>query len=398
MKARTKKMTAISLGLIMGASTFGTVLHAETITKTLKATYNDIKVTFNGDYKQPVNEPFLINGSVYVALRDAGEMTGNKVDWDSANKTVKITDTTANNSVSSTELANKNLEISSLKTQVKQLEEKLAKYEKQEAPATDSNLSSSAIKKTLEEIEDEYEDKNGISWEFDLSESKGALELDITVARNSSSKFNSLSSTKLETFLKDICEDIADNHKAVEIKGTIYDEKSDEDVMAFAYSTKGKFSIDSSLISNRSLERFADELERDSDYSNLPKINVDGLKTESFSVKGIDLEYNSKKELITFFVGVDTTKITEWNKLINDGANNDRSDIYSTSQISNLAYFLEDICDDIAYEFDVDVEGMIYNTNSISTSAAINKGELMVRYQLNSRSDDYSMVLVPLSR
>ncbi|MEG0500675.1 MAG: hypothetical protein RR525_00415, partial [Cellulosilyticaceae bacterium] len=215
---------------------------------------------------------------------------------------------------------------------------------------------------------------------------------------NSSSKFNSLSSTKLETFLKDICEDIADNHKAVEIKGTIYDEKSDEDVMAFAYSTKGKFSIDSSLISNRSLERFADELERDSDYSNLPKINVDGLKTESFSVKGIDLEYNSKKELITFFVGVDTTKITEWNKLINDGANNDRSDIYSTSQISNLAYFLEDICDDIAYEFDVDVEGMIYNTNSISTSAAINKGELMVRYQLNSRSDDYSMVLVPLSR
>lgn len=396
MKARTKKLTAISLGLIMGSSTFATVLHADTITKTLKATYNNIKVTFNGDYKQPANEPFMVNGSVYVSLRDAGQMTGNAVDWDSANKTVKITNSNTGNSASNAELANKNLEIANLKAQVKQLQDKLATLEKEEEKeSTSSNLTKSAIAKTLEQIEDDFGSKHSVKWEFDLTENKGALELDITVPRNSSSKFSDITSGKLETFLEDICEDIAYNHKNVEIKGTVFNEKIDEDVVAFTYSTKGKFSIDSSVISQYALDRFAEDLEDDRKYSNLPTIDFEGLKTESFKITGIDLELDRKGETITFFVGVDTTKKDDWNKLITEGGNDDRSTVYNNARLDELDYFLEGLCEDIAYEFDIDtVEGFVYNTNGISKSAPVKDGKLMVKYELD-RYDDYTMTLRP---
>ncbi|MGL6173219.1 MAG: stalk domain-containing protein, partial [Cellulosilyticaceae bacterium] len=84
MKLRNKKFAAISLSLLLGTSAFATVLQADTITKSLKATFNDIKVTFNGENKQPAKEPFMVDGTVFVSLRDAGQMTGNNVDWDSS--------------------------------------------------------------------------------------------------------------------------------------------------------------------------------------------------------------------------------------------------------------------------------------------------------------------------
>ena len=52
---------------------------------------SQIKVTLNGSEFEPNSAPFMEKGSVYLPLRDIGELLGTVVYWDSASKTVTMT-------------------------------------------------------------------------------------------------------------------------------------------------------------------------------------------------------------------------------------------------------------------------------------------------------------------
>lgn len=54
-------------------------------------TKSQIKVTLNGNEFEPNSAPFMEKGSVYLPLRDIGELLGTVVYWDSASKTVTMT-------------------------------------------------------------------------------------------------------------------------------------------------------------------------------------------------------------------------------------------------------------------------------------------------------------------
>lgn len=376
MKARNKRLTAISLSLLVGTTTFATILQADTITKTLKATYNNIKVTFNGEQKQPAQEPFLVDGSVYVSLRDAGQMTGNNVEWDSTNKTVKITP--GSGSVSSTELANKNLEIANLQVQLKQAQEKLAKYESDDS-SSGTEISKSKLEDTLEEISDTYANKNSVKWSFnELKEYKGALELEISVPKSSSTTFNNLTQSKLETFIDDVCEDIAYNHKNIEIKGVIIDEKVDEEVVSFTYSTKGKLTVDFGL-TQYALDKFATYLAKE--YTELPEITFSELTDKVVDVKDIALEFDKKGNIVAN-LDVNFAETDIWNDLYTKYVTEGNSSVYRTASLADLADFMDDIALDIYDEFDVDnVDVMLYNTKNLSGRYTISEGGLIANYQ-----------------
>lgn len=376
MKARNKRLTAISLSLLIGSTAFATILQADTLTKTLKATYNNIKVTFNGEQKQPAQEPFLVDGSVYVSLRDAGQMTGNNVEWDSTNKTVKITP--GSGSVSSTELANKNLEIANLQVQLKQAQEKLAKYESDDS-SSGTDISKTALEDTLDDISSTYANKNSVKWSFnELKESKGVLELEISVPKSSSTTFNSLTESKLTSFIDDVCEDIAYNHKNIAINGVIIDEKVDEEVVSFTYSTKGKLTVDFGL-TQYALDKFATYLAKE--YTELPEITFAELEDQFIKVNDIALEFDKKGNIVAN-LDVNFAETDIWNDLYTKYVTEGNSSVYRTASLADLADFMDDIALDIYDQFDVDnVDVMLYNTKNLSGRYTISEGGLIANYQ-----------------
>ncbi len=69
---------------------------ADTITKTVNAVYNNIKIVIDGKQITPKDangntvEPFIIDGTTYLPVRAVSEALGKEVDWDGTSNTVYI--------------------------------------------------------------------------------------------------------------------------------------------------------------------------------------------------------------------------------------------------------------------------------------------------------------------
>ncbi|MCX7747946.1 MAG: copper amine oxidase N-terminal domain-containing protein [Clostridia bacterium] len=84
----------IAGGIVVGLlSTSG---FAAPVRKNITAVYDKIKIFINGADKTPYQEemkPFIVNGRTFISLRYASEVLGKKVLWNSATKSVFISDT-----------------------------------------------------------------------------------------------------------------------------------------------------------------------------------------------------------------------------------------------------------------------------------------------------------------
>ncbi len=92
-----EKFKGLVLGIVIGSLLAPTVFAAiETITKELS--YNDIKITMNGQKLNPTDangtsvEPFIIEGTTYLPVRAVGNALGLNVDWDGNTNTVILSD------------------------------------------------------------------------------------------------------------------------------------------------------------------------------------------------------------------------------------------------------------------------------------------------------------------
>ncbi|NLG85836.1 MAG: hypothetical protein GX489_01215 [Firmicutes bacterium] len=92
MKTR-KRLTAF---LVVAALfiAYGTAQGAS-LTKTIKAVYRNIVVVVDGKANVPSEEPFIVDGHVYVPLRYIAQALGAQVDWDNNNNRVLITSAAA---------------------------------------------------------------------------------------------------------------------------------------------------------------------------------------------------------------------------------------------------------------------------------------------------------------
>lgn len=353
---------ALTLGCAMLIATGAFSVSAANLTKNVKAVYNNIKVTYDGESKAPQYEPFMIDGTVYVSLRDAGQMTNNNVGWDGINKTVQITSKTPQSSVSEAELASKNLEIATLKNQVANLEKKVSYYEKleeekKEEAASKPSLDDKGIKKMLDIIKKDYEDKYNVEWGFDLSynSKKDHLELEISYdSKADRLAFDRITESKLKTFFSDICNDIQKKLGSIQINGEFTDDYKDETVGTFTCTTKGRFSY-SLQITDRALKDMEDDLI--SDYPKLPPITFDSLKDHVINIDDIRLEGADGYQTIIFEVYTDlaSTKKDNWN----DYARN-----ASRAEKRVLKDFMDKIIKDLTDEFGSrEFSGVIYNGN-----------------------------------
>ena len=331
---------ALTLGcatlLVSGALS----VSAANLTKKVEAVYNNIKVTYNGNTQTPQNEPFLIDGSVYVSLRDAGQITNNIVNWDSANKTVQITSKTPSTSVSETELANKNLEIATLKNQVAKLEAKLAQYE--EAEANKPTLDAKGLAKVEELLVKEYGEEYKVEWDFNLDYNSKKELLELTVSYDSDddkSDFNKISSNgNLQTFLEDLCKEIRDHYDGIEITGEVYDDGDRATKGTFSYSTKNRFSYSSYLTAD-DLYDLGEEIT--DDWGNFPSLDTeefdDDIYIQMVELKAEDDNQTIIAEIYTNLIEADKEA---WNSFKDSASVRDRRAI--TDYCREIASFIKE--------------------------------------------------------
>lgn len=355
------------LCLVLGLSTvFSAGIVDAANYKSLKAAYDNIQVSYNGVIKTLDKEPFTVDGVTYVPLRAVSQIMGADVDWLSASKTVKITDTkTTDNSSQLTslqqQLATSNYNLAIAQREVETLKAELATYKNNgnNNASTGTNISTSALNKTLASIQETFGTENRIDWTFDLTQnSSGKLELEISYdSRNDESRFNRLSSSELRLFTQDICAAIRKNHSDIEIVGSITDSRSDWDKATFTYSKTNKISF--SLMSDNYYDTARDLSRYYTSFSNIAYTTSTENGKFTLPIDGIELATGSRSLLFTVKVKLSTVDLqTKWKGIqTNDTVIED--DLY-------------DMQIDIEKEYDgVDVEGQVVDTTTGNIIATI---------------------------
>ncbi len=325
-KFKSYKVLCLTLGL--GIALSSTALNAASLTKTLKAVYSNIAISYNGQLKPLSAEPFMVNGTTYVPLRAVSEIMGANVNW--ANNTVYISSQASSTVSSQQEIAAKNFEIASLKQQLDLAKRELELYK---GTGTDgSNLTNTSLSSTLSKIEKEYASDHNIDWEFNLKLVSSRLELTVSYdSRYDSSDFAKLSESKRKQFIKEICYDIANLHKDTEIRGVLKDSRTDKEIASYRYSKTGTYTYEEA--SYLSLSDFQKELE--SDYKN---INTIGF---SIPINYIDLTERNNVLTVTLTTNLRTNltdRRSDWNNLTSDNKR-------------DLRYFLDKIIADVKAEY-----------------------------------------------
>lgn len=329
-----KRLIALATSAAFCFST-ATAIYAAPTTKTLKALFNGIKISYNGQIKTDEKEPFIVDNTTYVPLRMVAELVGKNVTWDGVNKQILITDNGPSSSdqaqqisTLTAQLAQKSLEIAQLKQEKAALEEQIKTLQSKQASTSD-------LDELEEQLMEDYEEYEDIEFDIQLSGNEDKITVKIRVDLDDFYKeWNKLSEKDIKNYIEDICDDIWDAFKDAKITGYIYDTDAKEDVVEFKSNSKQKLEFD--FLENTDLADLEDDLNYD--YKNY------------FSDIRLTIELDGDNKDIVYEVRVDYKEYgEEWDDL-------------SDSQIKKL---MSNIYDDIEDEFpNADIEGYVYTTSS----------------------------------
>ena len=333
----SKKFKGACAALAVTALT-ATSIGAANYSRTINATYKNIKVNYNGTTSTLSTEPFLVNGSTYVPLRAVSEVMGADVKWDGVNNIVMINGGNNTSSINNSQLAAlqqdvslKEAQIQSLNTQITQLQAELANYKNSSNTTTStsgSDITSTELQATEDLLNKDYTNElsDDIDMDYDLTKKSSSLKLILSYTEKSeNTAFNKISQKKVANYLEDICAVIAEKHSDIAITGSI--EYKDNDVVTFEYSKKGKLTYSYGFDSD-DVDKYVED--------NYSKFTVYG---ESVSIKDVSASIGSST--ITCTLSIDPTSnssfLTAWNER--------ESKVYD---------FLDDMSSDIIQKFNID--------------------------------------------
>ena len=93
-----EKIKGLILGILIGSAISGSIVLAKNGTEYVEILYNNIKVYKDNvlcelrDANGEVIEPFVYNGTTYMPIRGTANLLDVQVEWDGANKSVKLWD------------------------------------------------------------------------------------------------------------------------------------------------------------------------------------------------------------------------------------------------------------------------------------------------------------------
>ena len=365
MKLRSKKIMAVLMASTIATGAFA--VSAANLTKNVQLRYNNINVKVDGEYKVPNMEPFFIGDSVYVSLRDAGQLIGSQVNWNGTTNTVEINTSSIANSALEAELATRNHELAVAKSEMQKMQDKIEQYEKKlgitddkdddkdedEDKDEDNSIAASDLKDMLKKLDKYYSDKYDVEWEFTLKGNEKGLRLVMEYDSKADGKaFKEISKSNLEKLAKDIMRDSQSDLGKIKVEGKIYDTREEVTKAEFTMSTKGVFDFEynrSGDFDEEELKDYAKILE--DKYDDFPSLNFGGtFDGGSIRVREIvlteddgDLEF----EIYTDYADMSIAK-RAWD------------DMDATAK-NKLEEYMEDIQDEIEEEFDAKVIGYVFN-------------------------------------
>lgn len=231
MKTSKSRKLALVIAITMLVLAFSTTGFAAYFTKTLQANYRNITVFVNGAQKNLKSEPFIVDGTTYVPLRDMAEILGNTVAFNPATYRIDITDMGD---------AGLQYDLFIKDARIKELEAKLNEKEKEEEKV----MSISDLEKQLRK---EYDRIGRVYIEdIDLDLYKGDIEVTVYIdssVDNHRTEWNKLVTRDKERFLQDIVNDIRKEYDKAEISGFIEDEKDDQEIVKFSLDKRDRVDI-----------------------------------------------------------------------------------------------------------------------------------------------------------
>lgn len=315
-----KKVALITTTVLVLSLIFTSVVFADNLFKNLKAWYGDIKIFSNNQQVQMDVKPFIVDGTTYVPLRALSNILNKNVGWDQANLRIDITDkpdpNAANMAYLSSQLVEKQTKINELEAKVKQLEDELAK----------------ASKYSLDDMENylnkEYGKYEKIEFDIDLRGDEDDIEVRIYVDLDDYyNKWYSLSSSKIESFIEYIVDDILDEFKNADVEGFIEDSSIDDELVDFYFNARKKLVVD---IKDDSYSGDLEDLE---DYLNDNHYRYNGIYFE--------IQLTGDEDDIRVYITAD----------------DDDLDYLKSSQIKD---YLEILYDEITYDFPyAEIDGYI---------------------------------------
>ena len=318
------KKTAAVLGtttVLVSGTLFSTGTYASQAKKMIEATYQDIKIVYNGNEVavDAQNEPFTIKGTTFIPLRQMGELYNKNVQWDAVNHKILITDKAPVVVPDTSQVIALKVEIANKDARIKQLEQQLADAKK-----------SSSKKGDLDDLEDQlnddYEDYYDGDLDASIELSGDEDEIDVLIEVDED-EWDDLSTRERENLIENIVDDILEEFEDADVAGTVEDGSTT--LLSFTADSDGD-------VEYEDLDSLEDELNDDyKDY-------FDGIR--------LSIELSGDTEDIKFRVNI---------------ALDDYQDEWDDLDSSDIDDLYDDIVDDIENVFSsADIEGDIYDTDN----------------------------------
>jgi hypothetical protein len=232
MKTRKIRKLPLLIAVVMLVLAFSTTGFASYVTKTIQANYRNVTVFVNGAQKNLKSEPFIVDGTTYVPLRDVAEIMGSTVAFNPATYRIDITNMGD---------AGLQYDLYIKDARIKELEAKLNEKEKEE----DKVMS---IRDLEKQLEDDYEEIGDVDIkEIDLDGDEDDIEVEIYIDTTKSSQneaWSDLDDKDIERFLQKIVNDILDEYEDADITGFIEDERDDYELESFSIDRDDDVKLD----------------------------------------------------------------------------------------------------------------------------------------------------------
>ena len=241
MKKNSKKLI-VFVAVMMLTLSFASSGFAANTMSNLKAYYKNTTVYKNGGLFNFSSEPFIVDGTTYVPLRDMAEMLDKEVTWDGVGYKIGVNDKPGQSTVELTQqVFNQQLTISQLEGKIKNLESQLEKEEKEKKATSLKDLSKDLL--------DDYDQivKNVKVSDISISGSKNDVEVEVTLNLKDTESYDAWEELvdddmgKIEKYLQKIVNAILDieKYEDADITGVIYDKYEKEDLIDFEIDSRG---------------------------------------------------------------------------------------------------------------------------------------------------------------
>lgn len=226
-----KQYLAVASALVLTVGLFPASSDAQVAKKNLAATYNNIKVLYNGNQVSTTVEPFIVNGTTYIPLRMMAGVFNKDITWDGTNYTINVKDQA--DPGYEAQLSAKDAEIKRLQDKIDDLNAEIDDLNDE----LDDDDSSDDIDDDLSALEDdlidEYEDYDPDFGDIDFSVDGDEDEVEVEIAIDKDAyeeeTGEDLDESDLEDLVKEVVEYIWDEYDdSVDVTGTIVDSSNND--------------------------------------------------------------------------------------------------------------------------------------------------------------------------